>query len=71
MKSCGTCKHFKAVGYQNWGECIAPLPYWAWSAYDDTETIRQVFRDGSTADLAPDCEAYTKKKGTMENEIRN
>jgi hypothetical protein len=54
--SCGTCKHFKNVGYQHWGECTAQFPRWAWGEY--IETTRQVFRDGSTADLAPDCEAY-------------
>ena len=54
--SCGTCKHFKDVGYQHWGECTAQVPCWAWGEY--VETTRQVFRDGSTADLAPDCEAY-------------
>ena len=55
-RSCGTCKHFKDVGYQHWGECTAQVPCWAWGEY--IETTRQVFRDGSTADLAPDCEAY-------------
>ena len=54
--SCGTCKHFRDVGYQHWGECTAPAPRWAWGEY--IETTRQVFRDGSAADLAPDCEAY-------------
>ena len=54
--SCGTCKHFTDVGYKNWGVCTAPAPLWALSEY--VETMRQVFRDGSTADLAPDCEAY-------------
>jgi len=57
--SCGMCKHFKDVGYQNWGGCTAQVPCWAWGEY--IETTRQVFRDGSTADLAPDCEAYTPK----------
>ena len=57
--SCGMCKHFKDVGYQNWGECTAQVPCWAWGEY--IETTRLVFRDGSTADLAPDCEAYTPK----------
>jgi hypothetical protein len=54
--SCGTCKHFADVGYRHWGECTAQVPCWAWGEY--VETTRQVFRDGSTADLAPDCEAY-------------
>ncbi len=54
--SCGMCKHFADVGYRHWGECTAQVPCWAWGEY--VETSRQVFRDGSTADLAPDCEAY-------------
>jgi hypothetical protein len=54
--SCGTCEHFKDVGYQHWGECTAPVPRWALFEY--IVPTRQVFRDGSTADLAPDCEAY-------------
>lgn len=61
--SCGTCKHFKDVGYQHWGECTAQVPCWAWGEY--VETTRQVFRDGSTADLAPDCEAYKPNTGAV------
>jgi hypothetical protein len=59
--SCGTCWHFKDVGYKHWGECTAQVPCWAWGEY--IETTRQVFRDGSTADLAPDCEAYKPNAG--------
>jgi len=55
--SCGACKYFKDVGYRDWGECTAQVPCWAWSEY--IETTRQVFRDGSTTDFAPECEAYT------------
>jgi hypothetical protein len=58
--SCGTCKHFTDVGYKNWGVCTAPAPLWALSEY--VETTGQVFRDGSAADLAPDCEAYEPNK---------
>ena len=64
--SCGTCKHFKDVGYQHWGECTAQVPCWAWGEY--VETTRQVFRDGSTADLAPDCEAYKPNSAMRINE---
>ena len=59
--SCGTCKYFTDVGYQHWGECTAQVPCWAWGEY--VETSRQVFRDGSAADLAPDCEAYEPNAG--------
>ena len=58
--SCGTCKHFQDVGYKHWGECTAQVPCWAWGEH--IETTRQVFRDGSAADLAPDCEAYEPNK---------
>jgi hypothetical protein len=56
--SCGKCEHFKDVGYQHWGECTTQVP----CCGEYIETTRQVFRDGSTADLAPDCEAYTPKQ---------
>lgn len=58
--SCGTCKHFNDVGYRNWGECTAPVPHWTWFEY--IMPSRRVARDGSTADLAPDCEAYKPNK---------
>ena len=54
--SCGNCQRFQEVGYRNWGECMALLPRWAWN--EGITTTRMVFRDGGTADYAPDCEAY-------------
>lgn len=58
-KSCGTCKHYKDVGYKDWGDCTAQVPRWAW--FEDIVPTRQVCRDKGTGDLAPDCEAYVPK----------
>ena len=56
--SCGTCKHITDGVYKHYRKCTAQDPCWG----ECVETTRQVFRDGSTADLAPNCEAYEPNK---------
>lgn len=58
--SCGDCKHYRDIGQDGFGRCVALIPLYVFTTDDDGMLSALVFTNGGLHDYGDECDCFER-----------